>query len=126
MRVPELKALTRECRLRFYSRLRRAELIELIRNEQRNTNPPLQSWEPSMPQRAVNRPPRPTRPPPPPPGQSHARATQTWELQTARQGFTTQPELEEAPLMKRQLKHGRNKILSYIRNSRDWRQILIM
>ena len=59
-----------------------------------------------MPQRALNRPPRPTRPPPPPPGQS---ATQTWEPQTAGRGFTTQPELEEAPLTKRKLKHRRNK-----------------
>ena len=45
MRVPELKALPRERRLRGYSRMRRAELIELIRNDQRNTNTPLQSWE---------------------------------------------------------------------------------
>ena len=98
--MPELKALARECRLRGYSRLRKAELIELIRNNQRNTNPPLQSWEPRMgpgPQRALNRPPRPTRPPPPPP-------TQTWELQTK----ARQPELE-APLTKRQLKRRRNK-----------------
>ena len=48
MRVPELKALARECRLRGYSRMRRAELIELIPNDQWNTNTPLQSWEPSM------------------------------------------------------------------------------
>ena len=41
MRIPELKALTRERRLRGYSLLRKAELIELIRNDQRNTNPPL-------------------------------------------------------------------------------------
>ena len=45
-----------------------------------------------IPWRALNQPPRPTRPPPPPP-------TQTWEPQT-----TTQPEFEEAPLTKRQLK----------------------
>ena len=31
MRVPELKALTRECGLRGYSQLRRAELIDLLR-----------------------------------------------------------------------------------------------
>ena len=85
--MPELKALARECRLRNYSQLRKAELIKLTRNGQR----PLQSWEP---QRVLNRPPRPTRPLLPPP-------TQTWELQT-------QPELE-APLMKRQLKHRQNK-----------------
>ena len=44
--MPELKALTREHRLRGYSRMRRAELIELIRNDQQNTNTPLQSWGP--------------------------------------------------------------------------------
>ena len=41
MRMPELKALAREYRLRNYSQLRKAELIELIQNNQRNTNPPL-------------------------------------------------------------------------------------
>ena len=69
MRMPELKSLARECRLRNYSQLRKAELIELIQNNQWNTNRPLQSWEP---QRALNWPPHPNRPPPPPP-------TQTWE-----------------------------------------------
>ena len=90
MRVPELKALAREHRLRGYSQMRRAELIELIQNDQQNTNTPLQSWEPSMglegpgpqrgpmPQRALNRSPWPTQPPPPPPGQSCTSATQTW------------------------------------------------
>ena len=106
MRMPELKALAREHRLRGYSRLRKAELIELIRNDQWNINSPLQSWEPSMPQRALNRPPHPNRPPLPPPGQ---RATQTWEPQTAGWGFATQPELEGAPLTKRKLKRRRNK-----------------
>ena len=52
---------------------------------------PLQSWEP-------NRPLWPTRPPPPPP-------TQTWEPIDDR----LRPELEEAPLTKRQLKHRRNR-----------------
>ena len=98
--MPELKALTRERRLRSYSQLK-AELIELIRNDQRNTNLPLQSWWHSLPQSSLNLPPRPTRPPPPPPAQ-------TWELQTARRGFATQPELE-ALLIKRQLNGRRNK-----------------
>ena len=102
--MPELKALARECRLRSYTRLRKAELIELIRNDQWNTNPPLQSWEPSMPQRALNRLPWPTRPLPPPPGQSRTSTTQTWKPQTE----ARQPELE-APLTKRQLKHRRHK-----------------
>ena len=33
----------RECGLRNYSQLRKAELIELIQSNQWNTNPPLQS-----------------------------------------------------------------------------------
>ena len=53
MRIPELKSLARELRLRNYSRMRKAELVALLQN-----NPP----------------PAPrTRPPPPPP------PTQTWE-----------------------------------------------
>ena len=48
MRVPELEALAREYRLRGYSRMRRPELIELIRNNQWNTDTPLQSWEASI------------------------------------------------------------------------------
>ena len=97
MRMPELKALTRESRLRGYSLLRKAKLIQLIQNDQQNTNLPLQSWEPSMPQRALNQPPHPNRPPPPPP-------TQTWEPIDDR----LRPKLE-APLTKRQLKCRRNK-----------------
>ena len=89
MRVPELKALSHG--LRNYSQLRKAELIELIQNNQWNANPPLQSWE-------TNWPPRPNRPLPPPP-------TQTWESIDNR---LRQPELE-APLTKRQLKHRRNR-----------------
>ena len=59
MRIPELKSLARERRLRNYSRMRKAELVALLQN-----NPP------PAPR---TRPPRPTRPPPPPP------PTQTWE-----------------------------------------------
>ena len=32
MRMPELKALARECRLRGYSRLRKAELIAFLQD----------------------------------------------------------------------------------------------
>ena len=95
MRMQELRALAREHRLRGYSQLRKAELIEHIRNDQQ----PLQSWEPQW-EITRSRPPRPNRPPPPPPPPTQ---TQTWEPQT-----TTQPKLE-APLTKRQLKHRRNK-----------------
>ena len=94
MRVSELKALRREHGLRGYSRLRKAELIQLIQNNQWNTNPPLQSWKP---QRGLNWPSHPNRPPPPPPGQS---TTQTWEPIDDRLRLEL-----ETPLTKRQLKH---------------------
>ena len=39
MRLPELKALARECRLRGCSRMRKAELVELLRNNGRASAP---------------------------------------------------------------------------------------
>ena len=95
MEMSELKALARERGLRGYSRLRKAELIELLTRPHPNRPLPL-----------------------PPPGQSRASPTQTWEPQTPGRGESPgetplrgarQPELEEAPLTKRQLKHRRNK-----------------
>ena len=73
MKVTELKALARERGLRGYSWLRKAELIELLQNNQlraRDLRPPA-SWR-SLPIPAPRpipalRPPRPNRPPPPPP-----------------------------------------------------------
>ena len=62
MRMPELKSLTRERRLRNYPRMRKAELVALLQNNP----PPGQS-------RASAAPTPHTRPPPPPP------PTQTWE-----------------------------------------------
>ena len=59
MRVPELKSLARERRLRNYSWMRKAELVALLQN--------------NSPPAPRTRPPRPTRPCPPPP------PTQTWE-----------------------------------------------
>ena len=56
MRMPEVKSLARERRLRNYSCMRKAELVALLQN-----NPP------PAPR---TKPPRPIRPPPP---------TQTWE-----------------------------------------------
>ena len=35
MRMPELKALARECELRGYSKLRKAELIAFLQDNQR-------------------------------------------------------------------------------------------
>ena len=86
MRMPELRALTRECKLRNYPQLRKTGLIAF-----------LQDNKPPAPRQ--QRLPRPSRPPPPPPQMS------TWEPIDDR---LRQPELE-APLTKRQLKRRRNK-----------------
>ena len=98
LRMPELKALTRECELRGYSRLRRAELIAFLQdNKCRAQRPPwMSTWEP-------NRPPQmstwePNRPP----------QISPWELECKNENEARQPELE-APLTKRQLKCRRNK-----------------
>ena len=59
MRVSKLKALARERGSRGYSWLRKAEIIELIRNNQQG----LANWAPDIPPRnGTTRPPRPTRP----------------------------------------------------------------
>ena len=51
LRMPELKAHTRECRLRGYSRLRRAELIAFLQDEdRRQEEPPTQQPELEVPQ----------------------------------------------------------------------------
>ena len=73
LKMPELKALPRECELRGYSQLRKAELIAFLQNNEhrarrRQRLPQMSTWEP-------NRPPQmsstwePNRPP-----QRHARA----------------------------------------------------
>ena len=104
MGMPELKALTREPRLRGYSQLRKAELMAFLQD-----NTP---QEPQAPRR--QRPPRPSRPPPLHPQMS------AWEHIDDRLGpagespkgtplcRARQPELE-APLTKRQFKCRRNK-----------------
>ena len=58
MRMPELKSLARDCGLRNYSRMRKAELVALLQN----------SGTPKGPRAPAPR----TRPPPPP------SPTQTW------------------------------------------------
>ena len=82
-RVAELKAITRERGLRGYSRLRKAELIELLRNNQPSIRPsPVPAPRPIPTLRPPHtRLPRPTRGPwppalwrsPPPPPSSSVR-----------------------------------------------------
>ena len=59
MKVPELKALAKERGLRRYSKLRKAELIVLIRN---NPAPPAPQIRPPRPTRPPFRPDRPRQP----------------------------------------------------------------
>ena len=79
MRMPELKPLARERRLRGYSRLRKVELIAFLQDNEHQAQ-------------------RQQRPP----------QICTWELQREPQNEVRQPELE-ALLTKWQLKHRRNK-----------------
>ena len=97
MKMPELKALAREHRLGGYSCLRKPELIALLQdNEHQAQRPPLpppqmSTWEPNRPLRMS-----PSRVP---------QRCATWEPERERENEVRQPELE-APLAKRQLKHG--------------------
>ena len=93
LRMPELKALSRECRLRNYSWLRKAELIAFLQNNERRTQ-------------------RRQRPPQMSPSRALPRGT-IWEPQREPQTEARQLELEagsretplHVPLTKRQLKH---------------------
>ena len=92
--MPELKALTREHRLRGYSQLRKAELIAFLQDNEHQA-------------------PRPQRPPLPPPQMSTWEPNRppqmsTWEPECEQETEVRQPKLE-APLMKRQLKHRQNR-----------------
>ena len=70
--MPELKALTRECGLRNYSQLRKAELIDFLQNNENRAQ----------------------RPPPPPPQMSSSGAPPrdaTWEPNRPPQMSTWEP-----------------------------------
>ena len=49
LRMPELKALARVCKLRDYSRLRKAELIAFLQDEDRQQEEPTQQPELEVP-----------------------------------------------------------------------------
>ena len=105
LRMSELKALTREHGLRNYSRLRKAELIAFLwdnepRAQRRQRPPQMSTWEPNQPPQMSTW--EPNRPP-----QRHPRMS-TWEPEHEQENEAKQSELE-APLTKRQLKHRRNK-----------------
>ena len=87
LRMPDLKALARELRLRNYSWLGKAEIIAFLQNNEHQA--------PSVGEAQAQRRQRPPQ-------------MSTWELQREPQTEARQPELE-APLTKRQLKRRRNK-----------------
>ena len=97
MRMPELKSLARERRLRNYSPMRKAELVALLQN-----NPP------PAPR---TRPPRPTRPPPPP--------TQTWEPIDDRR--LRKPSPQEMDIFKQQeISKSRPQVKTKLNRWYDW------
>ena len=55
LRMPELKALAREFRLRGYSRLRKAELIAFLQNKDRQQEEPTRELELEVPQPLTKR-----------------------------------------------------------------------
>ena len=102
LRMPELKALARERRLSNYSRLRKADLIAFLQNNEHQAR--------SIGEAQAQR------PPPPPPQMSPSGAPPrgtTWERQREPQTEAIQSELEAGsrgtplciPLTKRHLKH---------------------
>ena len=99
MRMPELKSLTRERRLRTDSRMRKAELVALLQN-----NPP------PAPR---TRPPRPTRPPPPPP------PTQTWEPIDDRKPRKPSPQ-EMDILEQQEMSKSRPQVKGKLKKWYDW------
>ena len=112
MRMPQLKALTREHRLRGYSRLRKAVLIAFLQDDeyqaQRPPLPPPQmsTWEP-------NRPPLMSPSEVPPRGAiwepEHEQEQPEGPLVPHWQDPALRSTELEAPLMNRQLKHRKNK-----------------
>ena len=113
--MPELKALVRERRLRGYSRLRKAELIAFLQNNehqarsagkaqvQRPPPPPPQmsTWEPNWPPQMSTW--EPNQPPQMSPSGAPPRGA-TWEPERERENEVRQP-----ALTKRQLKRRQNK-----------------
>ena len=102
MRMPELKSLARERRLRNYSRMRKAELVALLQNNP----PPGQS-------RASAAPTPQTRPPPPPP------PTQTWEPIDDRR--PRKPSPEEMDIFEQQeISKSRPQVKTNLNKWYDW------
>ena len=103
--MPELRALAREHELRGYSRLRKAELMAFLQNNEcraqsRQQRPPqMSTWEPNQsPQMSTW---EPNRPP------QRRLQMSTWEPECEWENEVRQPELEA--LTKSQLKCKRNK-----------------
>ena len=102
MRVLEMKSLTRERRLRGYSRMRKAELVALLQN----SPPPGQSCASTAPTPC-------TRPPPPPP------PTQTWEPTDDRR--PRKPSPQEMDIFEQQeMSKSRPQVKGKLNKCYDW------
>ena len=113
MRVMELKALTRDRRLRNYSQMRKAELVALL---QYNL-PPLQSRGPRAPGSTPH-----TRPPPPPPQMSPSGASlrgATWKpIDDRRLRKPTQQEMDI--FEQQEMSKSRPQVKSKLNTWYDW------
>ena len=102
MRMPELKALARDCGLRNYSQMRKAELVALLQNNP----PPGQSRASAAPTPCI-------RPPPPPP------PTRTWELIDDRK--PRKPSPQEMDIFKQQeISKSRPQVKTKLNKWYDW------
>ena len=120
LRMPELRALTRERELRGYSRLKKAELIAFLQNNERRAQrrpppPQMSTWEPNRPPETSTW--EPNRPPWMSPSEAPPRGAtwepnrppwmSTWEPEREWENEVRPPKLEA--LTKRQLKRRQNK-----------------
>ena len=123
MRVAELKALAREHGLRGYSRMRKAEIIELIRNNQ-------QGWAPDIPPRTAERgtsasmgPPRSGGPkvPPAPPRPTRPIQTQSVRFRPDRLRQPRQPTQQEMDIFEQQeMSKSRPQVKSKLNDWYEW------
>ena len=98
MKVAELKALSRERGLRGYSRMRKAERIELIRNNQQG----LANWAPDIPPRNGTKRPVRSAGPPAPPRPMQPNQTQSVRFRPDRPRQLRQPSPQEMDIFEQQ------------------------
>ena len=99
----DLKALAKERGLRDYSRMKKAELIAFIQNNQPTPGP-------------QTRPPRPTRPPPPPPQLVRFRSDRPRQSELLRQPSSREMDIFE----QQEMRENGSKVTSKLNDWYDW------